>query len=66
MSQVANPNNIVAARIALLFSTNAPSTRTDFDTATYDLNGVVLGPFGDKQIRRVVVWNINLRNRSPY
>ena len=66
ISQVANPNNVLAVRIALLFSTNAPSTRTDFDTATYDLNGVVLGPFNDKQIRRLVVWNINVRNRSRY
>lgn len=66
LNQVGDLNNVVAVRIALLFSTNHPSTRTDSDTATYDLNGVVLGPFNDRQIRRAVVWNINLRNRSPY
>ena len=66
INEVTNPNNVLAVRVALLFSTNAPSTRTDFDTATYDLNGVILGPFNDKQIRRVVVWNINVRNRSRY
>lgn len=66
LTGVANLNNILAVRVALLFSTNHPSTRTDSDTATYDLNGVVLGPFNDRQIRRVVVWNINVRNRSRY
>jgi type IV pilus assembly protein PilW len=66
INQIANLNNVVAVRVALLFSTNNPSTRTGIDTATYNLNGVGLGPYNDKQIRRVVVWNINLRNRSPY
>ena len=70
ITQVLNLNNIIAVRVALLFSTNNPagtsSGRTDIDTAQYDLNGTTVGPFNDRQFRRVVVWNVNLRNRSPY
>ena len=42
------------------------SVRTDLDTAQYDLAGATVGPFNDRKIRRAVVWNVNLRNRSPY
>ena len=69
ITSVTNVDNIRAVRIALLFSTssNNPSARTDFDTSgTIDLNGVAVPVPRDKQIRRVAVWNINLRNRSPY
>jgi type IV pilus assembly protein PilW len=58
--------NVQAVRIALLFTTANPSARLGLDTATYNLNGTVVGPFNDTAIRRVLVWNINLRNRSRY
>lgn len=66
VNQVTNLSNVQAVRIALLFSTDSPSARTDRDTATYDLNGTIVGPFNDTAIRRVVVWNVNLRNRARY
>jgi type IV pilus assembly protein PilW len=62
---VTNINNIVAVRVALLFQTpNIAATVVTEPNRTYDLNGVVLGPFLDKRIRRVVATTINLRNRT--
>jgi hypothetical protein len=66
ISAVTNLANVQSVRIALLFRTANPSARIGLDTATYNLNGTVVGPFNDTEIRRVVVWNINLRNRSRY
>lgn len=65
LPDVTNINNVVSARIALLFQTPSTQAATLLDTKTYDLNGVVLGPFNDLRIRRVVNTTINLRNRTP-
>jgi type IV pilus assembly protein PilW len=66
INSVTNLANVQSVRIALLFRTANPSARIGLDTATYNLNGTVVGPFNDTEIRRVVVWNVNLRNRSRY
>lgn len=65
LPDVTNINNVVSARIALLFQTPTAQAATLLDTKTYDLNGIVLGPFNDLRIRRVVNTTINLRNRTP-
>jgi type IV pilus assembly protein PilW len=59
------PNNIVSMRLALLFRTPNANVRPNPDGATYDLNGVVVGPFNDTYMRRVVTTTITLRNRTP-
>jgi type IV pilus assembly protein PilW len=74
-NQVTTLDNIIAVRVGLLFSTTnaaaatagGSSSRTDLGPTRYDLNGttITINP-PDMQIRRSVVWNINLRNRSPY
>ena len=63
-----NVNNVVSVRIALLFETPTESAKTVPDATTYDMLGdgsVVLGPFNDRRIRRLVTTTINLRNRTP-
>ena len=65
LPDVTNINNVVSARIALLFQTPTTQAATILDTKNYDLNGVVLGPFNDLRIRRVMNTTINLRNRTP-
>lgn len=68
--QVANWNNVVGVRIAILYQTPTDVAKSIIDAATtYDLNGAtngaVVGPFADRRIRRVVTTTINLRNRTP-
>ena len=62
---VGNMDNVVAIRIALLFQTATAGSRNDIDTRTYQLNGAAVGPFNDTRVRRLVTWNLNLRNRTP-
>jgi type IV pilus assembly protein PilW len=62
---VGNADNVVAIRIALLFQTATAANRDVMDTRTYQLNDVAVGPFNDTRVRRLVTWNINLRNRTP-
>ena len=62
---VGNMNNVVSVRIALLFQTANAGSRNDLDATTYQLNGVAVGPFNDSRVRRLVTWNLNLRNRTP-
>ena len=66
--QVLNPSNIVSVRIALLFETPTNVSKALADATTYTLDPVtpvVLGPFNDRRIRRVVTTTMNLRNRTP-
>ncbi|MGZ8267113.1 MAG: PilW family protein [Burkholderiales bacterium] len=65
INNVANVDNIVAVRVALLFSSAQLGVSLVTDTATYDLNGVAVGPFNDNRIRRVMTTTFNLRNRTP-
>jgi type IV pilus assembly protein PilW len=62
---VGNMDNVVAVRIALLFQTPNAGSRNDLDARVYDLNGAAAGPFNDTRVRRLVTWNLNLRNRTP-
>jgi type IV pilus assembly protein PilW len=62
---VGNMNTVVAIRVALLFHTANAGGRNDLDTRVYDMNGVAVGPFNDTRVRRLVTWNLNLRNRTP-
>jgi type IV pilus assembly protein PilW len=64
---VTNMANVLSVRVALLFSTPSAGSKTVADPVkTYDLNGVVLGPYPlDRRIRRPVTITINLRNRTP-
>jgi type IV pilus assembly protein PilW len=63
-STVSNPDRIVALRVALLFRTPGLQANVASDTRTYDLNGVVLGPFNDTRLRRAVTMTFALRNRT--
>lgn len=65
LPSVGNLNNVVSVRVALLFQTPGTQAATLPDTAVYDLNGVAVGPFNDRRIRRAVTTTINLRNRTP-
>jgi len=62
---VANFDNVVTVRAALLFRTTNISAAAVRDTGTYNLNGTVIPAFNDTRIRRAVVLNLNLRNRTP-
>jgi hypothetical protein len=62
---VVDMNNVVAVRIALLFQTANAGSRNDLDRGVYQLNGVAVGPFNDTRVRRLVTWNLNIRNRTP-
>lgn len=62
---VSNFDNVISIRAALLFRTANISAAAVKDTSTYNLNGTVVGPFNDTRIRRAVVVNMNLRNRTP-
>jgi type IV pilus assembly protein PilW len=64
-SNVSNFDNVITIRAALLFRTTNIAAAAVRDTATYNLNGTVVGPFNDTRIRRAVVLNMNLRNRTP-
>ncbi|MCC7487847.1 MAG: PilW family protein [Burkholderiales bacterium] len=64
-----NVNNVVSVRISLLFETPTATSKAVADTTqTYDMLGdgsVVLGPYNDRRIRRLVTTTVNLRNRTP-
>jgi len=67
---IANVNNALAVRIALLFQTPTASSKVVPDAAkTYKLNDKVLAAPAnfpvDRRIRREVTTTINLRNRTP-
>jgi type IV pilus assembly protein PilW len=62
---VINMDTVVSVRIALLFETANAGNRDDLDTTVYNLNGVAVGPLNDTRVRRLVTWNLNLRNRTP-
>ena len=64
-TDVADFNSVVNLRVSLLFRTTNIASSVLQDTATYNLNGTVVGPFNDTRIRRVVTLNMNLRNRTP-
>lgn len=64
LPDVANLNNVVSVRIAMLFESPG-LTAVTLDTRQYTLNDVVLGPYNDRRLRRVVTTTINLRNRTP-
>ena len=64
-NSVTNFDNVISIRAALLFRTANISAAAVKDTSTYNLNGTVVGPFNDTRIRRAVVVNMNLRNRTP-
>jgi type IV pilus assembly protein PilW len=60
--------NVVSVRIALLFETPTDSSKTIASSQTYDMlsdGSVVMGPYADRRIRRLVTTTINLRNRTP-
>jgi type IV pilus assembly protein PilW len=63
-SSVANPDRVLAIRFALLFRTPNAQANVAPDNRTYDLNGVVVGPFNDTRLRRAVVMTISMRNRT--
>ena len=65
VAAVANPENVVSVRLALLFQTPGAQAGTTVDTKTYDLLGTVVGPFNDMRVRRLLVLTVNLRNRTP-
>jgi type IV pilus assembly protein PilW len=62
---VTNFDNVVTVRAALLFRTTNISAAAVRDTGTYTLNGTVIPAFNDTRIRKAVVINLNLRNRTP-
>lgn len=65
ISDVASSDNIITARVALLFQTPGSQAAVTPDTTTYNLNGTLLGPYNDRRIRRLLILNLNLRNRTP-
>jgi type IV pilus assembly protein PilW len=58
-------DSVVSVRIALLFRTPDLQAAALKDAVTYDLNGTIVGPFNDTRMRRVLLMNVNLRNRTP-
>jgi hypothetical protein len=54
--------NVVSVKIGILART--PNTKdTDIDNNTYNVNGTVLGPFGDRNVRRVFTATALLKNQ---
>lgn len=63
-----NLDKVVSVQIALLFQTPSVTAKVAPDAQTYDMFddlSVVLGPFNDRRIRRLVTTTVNLRNRTP-
>lgn len=64
-----NPGQVVSVRISLLFQTPTENAKVIPDaTRKYDMlndTTVVLGPYADRRIRRLVTTVVNLRNRTP-
>jgi len=55
--------NVVSIKIGILART--PNSKdTDIDNNTYDVNGTVLGPFGDRNSRRVFTATALLKDRA--
>ena len=53
--------NVVSVKIGILART--PNTKdTDIDKNTYDVNGTTLGPFNDRNSRRVFIATVSLKN----
>lgn len=63
-SGLSSPDRVVAVRVALLFQTPGTQANVAVDGRTYDLNGVVLGPYNDTRLRRTVTMTFALRNRT--
>lgn len=61
---VANMDNIVSVRIAVLLTTN-DFIATAFDSNTYTLLDAVYDPVDDRRVRRLYTTTIALRNRAP-
>jgi type IV pilus assembly protein PilW len=64
-NNVANMNNVRSVRVGLLFVTPGVYGAPAATTATYDVNGLNVGPFTDNKIRRVMTMTVNMRNRTP-
>lgn len=62
---VANMDQVRSVRVALLFSSEDATATPTASTLTYNLNGVVLGPYNDRRVRRAVTMTFNMRNRTP-
>ncbi len=60
---VANWNNVVSVRIALLLRTIG-EYGADLDTKSYDLLGTTFNPTDDRRRRRVFTTTIQIRNRT--
>ena len=65
VASVANLDNVVSVRLALLFQTPTTQAGAVIDTRTYDMLGTAVGPFNDRRVRRLLVLTVNLRNRTP-
>jgi len=69
LGDVVNLNNVVSVRVGLMFSTSSDQVKTVAEpTRQYDMLGdgnVMVGPWPDRRIRRVVILTFNLRNRTP-
>jgi type IV pilus assembly protein PilW len=63
-TDVANLDNVVSVRLALLLSTN-DFIATTLDTNTYTLLDAAYDPVDDRRVRRVYATTITLRNRAP-
>ncbi len=63
-ADVANWENIITVRLALLMRTLDQNFGEERDTRTYDLLGTVVGPFNDNFRRRVFTSTVLIRNRS--
>jgi type IV pilus assembly protein PilW len=53
--------NVVSVKIGILARTTNTKD-TDIDNNTYDVNGTTLGPFNDRNSRRVFVATVSLKN----
>lgn len=63
-ADVADWENVITVRLALLMRTLDPNFGEEPDARTYDLLGTVVGPFNDNFRRRVFTSTVLLRNRS--
>lgn len=63
-SAVTNWDNVVSARISLMFRTVDENFTNPINTKTYDMVGVNYDPTDDRHRRRVVTNTIQIRNRS--
>jgi type IV pilus assembly protein PilW len=54
---------VVSVKIGILARTPNSKT-TDIDTNTYNVNGTTLGPFNDRNSRRMFITTVSLKNRT--